>query len=233
MADIDNKGPLRSSGKIIPGGLSSDPSPLKPAAAMRSPPIRGIVVRPEEVDARSKAKGIIEEAEQKARELLEDAERQRALVFQETREEALEEAAAQAATELAKAKMQAGSMLAEAKKELIELACQIAEKMIGRDLEREPQLLLEICANAIENLRTAKAMLLRVHPRDAKLLRERRPELIELIGRSVDIAIRDDLEVQPGGCIVQTEFGTIDAQLETQFRALRILFEEDALGKAD
>jgi type III secretion protein L len=183
------------------------------------------VVRIEEVEALARAKSIVEEAQQKAQELLDEAERQRVFIFQEARDEALVEVEAQRVTELARAKMQAGSILAEAEPELIELACRIAEKIIGRDLEREPELLLEICANAIENLRAAKAMLLRVHPKDAKVLREKRPELIELIGRSVDIAIRDDAEVQPGGCIVQTEFGVMDAQLETQFKALRTLFE--------
>ena len=229
MTDADNKGPPRIFGKIIRGSLPTETSALE--AIVSAPlPIRSPVVRVEEFEAHAKAKSILEEAEQKAQELIEEAVRQRALIFQEAREtareEALAEVAVQAATELARAKMQAGSLLAEAEPELIELACRIAEKIIGRDLEREPDLLLEICANAIENLRTAKAMLLRVHPKDAKLLREKRAELVELIGRSVDIAIRDDAEVQPGGCIVQTEFGVIDAQLETQFKALRVLFEE-------
>jgi len=232
MAETDNKGPPRGPGKIIRGALPGEVSELEALALSRLQQ-RGSVVRVEELEAHSKAKSIVEGAQQKAQEIIEDAERQRELIFQEAREEAFAEVAAQAATELAKAKMQAGSILAEAEPELIKLACKIAEKMIGRDLEREPAVLLEICANAIENLRTAKAMLLRVHPKDAKLLRERRPELIELIGRSVDIAIRDDVEVQPGGCIVQTEFGVIDAQLETQFEALRTLFEEDASRKAD
>jgi len=233
MTDADNKGPPRGLGKIIRGNLPGDLSELEAIATSPLPIRSPVIVRAEESEAYSKAKEIIENAHRKAQELIEDAERQRELIFQEAREEAFEEVAAQAVTELARAKTQAGSMLAQAKPNLIELACKIAEKIIGRDLEREPKLLLEICANAIENLRTAKAMLLRVHPKDAKLLRERRPELIELIGRSVDIAIRDDAEVQPGGCIVQTEFGVIDAQLETQFKALRILFEEGVSEKED
>jgi len=232
MTEADNKGPPRGLGRIIRGPPSANTPELK-ALATAPLPIRSPVVPLEELRAHSQAKEIVERAERKAQELLEEAERQRALIFQEAREEAFEEVSAQAVTELAKAKMQAGSILAEAEPQLIELACKIAERIIGRDLDREPKLLLEICANAIENVRAAKAMLLRVHPRDAKLLRERRPELVELIGRSVDIAIRDDAEVQPGGCIVQTEFGVIDAQLETQFEALRTLFEADASRKVD
>jgi|GEM_PF-468232 len=243
MTETDNKGPPIHSGKIIRGRPAGE-NPELEAIASTPLPIRGHVVVRAEFEAHAKAKGIVEEAQQKAQELIEEArqsaqalieeaQHQREWIFQEAKEEAQEEVAIQAATELARAKMQAGSILAEAEPALIELACNIAEKIIGRDLERAPELLLDICANAIENVRTAKAMLLRVHPKDAKLLREKRPELIEMIGRSVDIAIRDDAEVQPGGCIVQTEFGVIDAQLETQFNALRTLFEAGASGKVD
>jgi type III secretion protein L len=137
------------------------------------------------------------------------------------------EIAAQAATELAKAKMQAGQLLAASENELVALACQIAEKIIGRDLQRQPELVVEICANAIENVRHAKAMVLRVHPKDGAILREKRPVLMSLIGRAMDLSVKDDPDVEPGGCIVQTEFGTLDAQLKTQFEMLRAVLVPD------
>jgi type III secretion protein L len=44
---------------------------------------------------------------------------------------------------------------------------------------------------------------------------------MELIGRAVDLSIRDDADVERGGCVIQTEFGTIDGQIRTQFEMLR------------
>jgi type III secretion protein L len=61
------------------------------------------------------------------------------------------------------------------------------------------------------------------------VLRERTPQLMQLIGRSVDLAIKDDPDVEAGGCVIQTEFGTVDAQLTTQLQMLRnVLLPDDA-----
>lgn len=216
--------PARVVGKVIKSELPDVDRPV-----LRPP--RPGVLNAEEFEARTAAKQIIEEARKAAAELVEEAKVQREEIFAQARAEARAEVMAQASGELAKAKMQAGQIVAAAEGELVALACRIAEKIIGRDLERDPELLVDICANAIENVRNARAMVVRVSPRDGALLREKRPKLMELIGRSVDIAIKDDPEVEPGGCVVQTEFGTIDAQLKTQFEVLRNLLAPE--GKKD
>lgn len=181
-------------------------------------------------EARRTAQEIIDEAEGKARELIEAAEAQRAEVFERARLEAVEAVTAKATAELARAKMQAGQIMEQSEAALAALALEVAERIIGRDLERDPELIADICANAIESLRNSRALVLRVNPRDGALLREKKPRLMELVGRAVDIAIKDDPDVGPGGCIVQTEFGTIDGQLRTQFEMLKQAMLPD--GKA-
>jgi type III secretion protein L len=124
-------------------------------------------------------------------------------------------------------------MLASNEKDIIALACKIAEKIIGRDIERQPELLIDMCATAIEQIRSARSMILRVHPKTAQVLRARKPELMELIGRAVDLAIREDPDVAAVGCIVQTEFGTVDAQLPTQFEMLQNVLLPDPGAKKE
>jgi type III secretion protein L len=55
---------------------------------------------------------------------------------------------------------------------------------------------------------------------------------MELIGRTVDLAIKEDPEVAPVGCIVQTEYGTVDAQLPTQLEMLQNLLQPDTGRKS-
>lgn len=192
-------------------------------------PRRASVLNAEEYDAHTTAKQIILDAQKKAEEIKAEALHYKEEVFAKARDEAKAEVQARAAEELARAKMQAGQLLTETQHDALDLALKIAAKIIGRDLERDPDVLTEICATAIENARSSKAMILRVHPDDGKLLREKRPRLMELIGRAVDLAIRDDADVERGGCIIQTEFGTIDGQIRTQFEMLRnVLMPADA-----
>jgi type III secretion protein L len=206
-------------GKVIKGDGSAEPvaSPERPV--LRPP--RAGVMNAEVFEARQTAHGIVEEAQREKERIIAEAHREREEVLAKAREQGRQEGLAQATEILLRAKMQAGEMLASNERDTIALACKIAEKIIGRDLERQPELLVDMCATAIEQLRNARAMVLRVHPKTAQVLRSRKPELMELIGRAVDLAIREDQEVAPVGCIVQTEFGTVDAQLPTQFEMLQ------------
>ncbi len=218
-------------GKVIKSGEVHDSGPLADKGTLRPPPRAG-VLNAEEFEAHTTAKQIVAEAQKKAEEIKAEALKFKEEVFAKAREEAKAEMTARASEELARAKMQAGQMVADAEKDVVELSLKIAAKIIGRDLERDPDTVLEICASAIQSARGAKAMVLKVHPEDAKLLREKRPRLMELIGRALDIAVRDDTDVERGGCIIQTEYGVIDGQLRTQFDMLRQLLTPET-GKKE
>jgi type III secretion protein L len=214
-------GAPRVIGKVLKGADSGENVVEREKPLLPPPPRRAGVLNAEEFEAHGAARQIVIEAQKKAEEIKAEALRFKEEVFAKARDEARAEVQARAAEELAKAKMQAGALLAEAQGDALALALKIAARIIGRDLEREPEVLAEICATAIESARSAKAMILRVHPDDGKLLREKRPRLMELIGRAVDLSIRDDADVERGGCVIQTEFGTIDGQIRTQFEMLR------------
>ena len=62
--------------------------------------------------------------------------------------------------------------------QLVELALKMSAKIIGRDLERDPMVVAEIAATAIETARASKAMILRVNPKDGATLRGAKPKLI-------------------------------------------------------
>lgn len=181
----------------------------------------GKVMNAEVFEARQSAQGIIEEARKERERILEEARKEREEVLTRAREQGREEGLAQATELVLRARMQAGDILVRQEREVVALACKVAEKIIGRDVERDPGLLADICARAIGELRNARAVVLRVHPRSAAVLRAHKAELMESIGRAVDVAIREDADVAPVGCIVQTELGTVDAQLSTQLEMLR------------
>jgi type III secretion protein L len=181
------------------------------------------VLRAEVFAARAEARRLLAEAQGRADALVAEARGQAEAIARQAREEALAEGRSQAAEALVRASLQAGHLLAEAEPRAVELALEIAARLLGRDLERDPALVAELSATALQAARRARAVVLRVHPLDARRLREHRPRLMALIGRAVDVTVRDDAQVQPGGCVVETEFGTIDGQLRTRFELLRAL----------
>ena len=218
-------------GKVIKGdGLAESVAVVSSERPALRPPRAG-VMNAEVFEARQGAQGIIEEAQRERERILAEAQREKEELFAKAKDLGRQEGIAQATELLLRAKMQAGEMLQSQEQDIIALALKMAEKILGRDLEREPGLLVDMCAAAIDNLRNARAMVLRVHPKTAAVLRAKRPVLMELIGRTVDLAIKEDPEVAPVGCIVQTEYGTVDAQLPTQLEMLQNLLQPDTARK--
>ncbi|CAM3706239.1 flagellar assembly protein FliH [Corallococcus sp. ZKHCc1 1396] len=219
-------------GKVIKGdGLSESVVVATSERPALRPPRAG-VMNAEVFEARQGAQGIIEEAHREKERILAEAQREKEELFAKAKDQGRQEGLAQATELVLRAKIQAGELLTSHEQDIIGLALKMAEKILGRDLEREPELMVDLCAAAIDNLRNARAMVLRVHPKTAAVLRAKRPVLMELIGRTVDLAIKEDLEVAPVGCIVQTEFGTVDAQLPTQLEMLQNLLLPDPARKS-
>lgn len=216
-------------GKVIKSEGGADPALDRERPPLPRPPRAGGVMNAEQYEAH----GIVATAKKQAEEILARAQAEREQSLQEGHRVGVEQGRQDGLREMseaiARAHMQRGEILKSAEPQILELALKVAEKILGRDLEREPAVLLDLCATAVESVRNAKQMVLRVHPKASSLLRQRAPELLQLIGRTVDLAIKDDPDVEPHGCVIQTEFGTVDAQLRTQLEMLRnVLLPDDA-----
>ncbi len=202
--------------KIIKGQDFPEPLPERPSLRSSRPG----VVEAEVYEAHQHAKEIIESAEAQAAEILATAEDEREAALAEAREAGKQEGLAQMTELLVRARQEAAALIERNEEELVRLALVCAERIIGRALELDANLILEIATQAIESVRQQRELVLRVHPDDALRLRNSRKKLMDLLGRTKDIAVREDPEIERGGCIIETENGTVDAQLSTQIRML-------------
>jgi type III secretion protein L len=216
-------------GKVIKGeGISDQASEVRPGLR---PPRPG-VVNAEVFEAHQSAQAIVEAAKKQAQELVDQALAERDQVHQQAREAGRQEGLAQVSEQLVRARLLQSEVLANAEQEIIALALKVAEKLIGKDLERSPELVADICATAIENVRAAQQIVVRVNPKDAATLREHKRRMMELIGRVKEIAIKEDADVARYGCIIETDSGTIDGQLATQLEMLTAVLVGDP-GRKD
>lgn len=178
----------------------------------------GVVKRPV-VEARAEARRILSEAESSAHELHESAER----AARELREAAYDESREAALLEfnqlLLDAHARRDAALADAERDLLRLAVKIAEKIIGREVAQDPATLADIASTALRHARQNEALTLRVNPADLATVGAHRARL-DPSGRARFLDLVADPRVLPGGCIIESESGTIDAQLDTQLRIL-------------
>lgn len=118
--------------------------------------------------------------------------------------------------------------LAEAERETLELAVHIAEKIIGEQLRLDPAAMASIVREALKSARRDKDVTLEVHPDSVQAVEAQLDELRRHSPQGALFAVRGDTSISPGGCVIRTEAGTVDARLESQLACLRELLLREA-----
>jgi type III secretion protein L len=195
-----------SSGKII-----------KSVAANTS--LRSNITKKPVVDARAEARRIIATAEADAAAIRDGAES----FARESRERAYREGSESALCEwntlLLEAREQRDQALADVERDLLRLAVKIAEKILGREITNDRTTVVDIVASALRQARRNEMITMRVNPADMPVVEKHRKRF-DRAGREQFLDIVSDPRVAAGGCVIESESGAIDAQLETQLRVL-------------
>jgi type III secretion protein L len=115
-------------------------------------------------------------------------------------------------------------MLKEVEGEVVRAAVRVAAEILAAETQQRDDAVVDVAATALVAARNARDINLRVNPRDAAVLRAGKARLVANLTRAKDLEIREDRRVSPGGVLIETESGVVDAQLATQLDELaRIL----------
>jgi flagellar assembly protein FliH len=115
--------------------------------------------------------------------------------------------------------------------EAVELALRIAEQAIGAALNVDRELVVEVVRGALRRLVERDRVLIFVNPDDLEVVREHTARLVGELGGIEHCEVQAERRVRPGGAIVRTAEGEVDATLETKLaRAREVLEHELANG---
>ncbi len=116
----------------------------------------------------------------------------------------------------------------DARDSVIELALRLAEKIIHRQLQVDPTVIVDQVTAALKNMTGATSLSIHVNPDDRAVMLEVMPQLIESFGQFKSMRVVDDPNIGRGGCILIHEHGRLNATLETQLRrAVELLLPGD------
>ena len=177
------------------------------------------IIKNQIVAARTEASQIVREAETLAaethRRAVEEAERLREEAYRAGTESAI----AEFEENLLAAREIRERVWRETEKDLLRLAVRLAEKIVGREIKTDQKTIADIVAVALQNARQQEKITIRVNPSDLPTA-EKEIENLTPGGRAKFLDFVADPRVSEGGCLIESEVGTIDAQLETQLRVL-------------
>ena len=177
------------------------------------------VLKNQIVSAQTEAARILEEAEEFAAEIRREAQTDAENLRAEAYRHGTEKAVTEFEQTLLEVREIRERVWRETEQDLLRLSIRLTEKILGREIKSDKTAVADIVATALQNARQQEKLTVRVNPADLPLVEKE----VENLARSGRVRFMDfvaDPRVSEGGCLIESEVGTIDARLETQLRVL-------------
>lgn len=111
-------------------------------------------------------------------------------------------------------------ILRDTEQQIVELVILMARKVIKVISENQKSTVMSNVLAALKKVKTRGEVTLRVNLEDVKLTTEHVNEFIKRVENVRGITVMEDSSVEKGGCIVETDFGAIDARISSQLTEL-------------
>ena len=93
-------------------------------------------------------------------------------------------------------------MVLDAKQSLLQLALELAHKIVHRLPELDPSLVVDQVAAAVDHIAHPSDATIQIHPDSHALVAEALPQLIETTATLNHVHLQDNAELTPGSCVV-------------------------------
>jgi type III secretion protein L len=174
-------------------------------------------------EAYQEAEGILETARQQAEAIAAQAEKRRDETLEAGRALGYREGLAQWNAALERIQRAAETNSKAAEQQIIRLSMRVAEKIIGEQVRLEPNTIVSIVCEALKSARRDRRLLLQVHPGQVEHVRQRLDAIRAACGDDREYRVLGNPKIESGGCIIESEIGTIDARIDVQLQVLEDL----------
>ena len=186
-------------------------------------------------DAENEANAIIEKAKAQAAQIVAEANAQHDKIVSEARSEGFEQGSQEGYQKgsaeverliermhkILEAVMQRREeILQDTESQIVELVILMARKVIKILSENQKNVIMANTVAALRKVKTRGEVTLRVNIEDVKLTTAHADEFIQHVENVQGITVQEDSSVEKGGCIVETDFGAIDARISSQLTEL-------------
>lgn len=113
------------------------------------------------------------------------------------------------------------SVARNSSQDMLRMVMAISEQVILSSLEVKPEIVLTLIENALNSSVQADSYRIRVSAQDFELVNQQKPLFLASISGLKNISISSDADITPGGCRVESDFGDVDATIETQLEKIR------------
>ena len=106
------------------------------------------------------------------------------------------------------------NMYDKVEREMVEMVVSLAKKVIHFEFSTRDDAVQEMIRLAVQSVLDRESMVIKINPADKGYAESFRPELHHLFSEIKNITFEAHSGVERGGCIVETNFGVVDAQID-------------------
>ena len=177
--------------------------------------------------AGARIEALVARAEAEAEVVRGAAEEVRAAAREEGRAEGLRLAGAEVSDRLAALAEAQGRWLARAEVEALDLAVEMARRIVGRELRGDPAAVRDGALLALRAAGRRRSLRVRLHPESVAQVRSRTEALAEATaGAALELVA--DPGLSPGDVVVETEAGQVDGRIASRLERFRAALEGGA-----
>lgn len=123
------------------------------------------------------------------------------------------------------------NIISEAEPFLLELSTAIASQIIKQELTDYPDKFVGLIKQHILRIKEREYVSVCVHPDDYEFMQSQRAQLVAVVNGETEIKINPDPSVSQKGCVIRTEFGSVDARIDIQIEEMKKLILDARRGR--
>ena len=104
--------------------------------------------------------------------------------------------------------------------ELVKLALVVSRSIIHQELTLSKEVVLNTIKSVLRNTVGIGRLKIRISPLDIDFIRRNNTDILRSIDGLKSITLEEDTSIIRGGCVIETDFGDIDARIENQIEEL-------------
>jgi flagellar assembly protein FliH len=112
-------------------------------------------------------------------------------------------------------------------KEAVDLALAVARKIIGQEISVDRQIVLNVVKGALDKVIDHERVKIRINPQEMEMIQTAMFEFLPHVENLENVHFEPDAGITSGGCIVETDFGNIDARIENQLEQIQTAFDAE------
>ncbi|HEQ72274.1 MAG TPA: flagellar assembly protein FliH [Spirochaetia bacterium] len=121
---------------------------------------------------------------------------------------------------LTKAIDKRNEIINESETQLVNLVLLIARKVIKVISENQKNVVINNVIQALRKLKSRGDVVIRVNLSDLDLTTEHTKDFLKMVENVKSVTIMEDTSVDKGGCLIETDFGQIDARISSQLHEI-------------